>query len=214
MDVPLPARPRLTRPMLFLVFGSTGVREDGGAGRSARAASSRSLACHDFDEMGVPVGRRHSSGGSARTRVGFVQGARAPIARASITCSRVRRRSESCSQRRRPRARWGGVALLDCSDEVQDPLGSPRLGRSRCATYLNWACWMRGHAADPRWQPDVIRDAAGGRDALGALERLGARRPALARTSHRRVVFWRCTPSPSGWSRGSRPSARFALRSA
>jgi hypothetical protein len=27
--------------------------------------------------------------------------------------------------------------------------------------YLTWAAWMRGHAGDPSWQPDVIRHREG-----------------------------------------------------
>jgi hypothetical protein len=53
-----------------------------------------------------------------------------------------------------------GIAacLIDCSDEER----RRRLG-SRTASFgqahYNWAAWMRGHAADPQWEPHVIRDA-------------------------------------------------------
>jgi hypothetical protein len=58
-------------------------------------------------------------------------------------------------------AQLDGVAglLLDCSDEVRiDRLG----GRASVPLdeVLSWAAWMRGHAADPRWRPEVIRDGA------------------------------------------------------
>ena len=32
--------------------------------------------------------------------------------------------------------------------------------------YLNWAAWLRGHAADPRWRAHVIRDAETGGELL------------------------------------------------
>jgi hypothetical protein len=53
-----------------------------------------------------------------------------------------------------------GIAacLIDCSDEER----RRRLG-SRTASFgqahYNWAAWMRGHAADPQWEPHVIREA-------------------------------------------------------
>ena len=46
--------------------------------------------------------------------------------------------------------------LLDCSDDVR----RMRLeGRTTgpLDDLLSWAAWMRGHAADPQWRPDVIR---------------------------------------------------------
>lgn len=62
-------------------------------------------------------------------------------------------------------ARLDGIAtiLLDCADVTRidrlrargdDPawIGQP---------VLNWASWQRMHAADPQWQPEVIRDDSG-----------------------------------------------------
>jgi hypothetical protein len=60
-----------------------------------------------------------------------------------------------------PRAtQLDGIAacLIDCSDEAR----RRRLaGRSTSfgQAHYSWAAWMRGHAADPQWEPHVIREA-------------------------------------------------------
>jgi hypothetical protein len=61
--------------------------------------------------------------------------------------------------------RLAGIAtiLLDCSDVVRIDRLHARgddpewIGQQM----LNWAAWQRRHAADPQWQPDVIRDDSG-----------------------------------------------------
>jgi hypothetical protein len=53
-----------------------------------------------------------------------------------------------------------GIAacLIDCSDgERRRRLGSRTASFGQA--HYNWATWMRGHAADPQWEPHVIREA-------------------------------------------------------
>ena len=61
-----------------------------------------------------------------------------------------------------------GVAacLLDCDDETRlarlqarGPEWLERTG-AELSSYIGWAAWMRGHAADPAHRPEVIRHPA------------------------------------------------------
>jgi hypothetical protein len=146
--------------MLFLLFGSTGF------GKSEALAELRrrrlpQLACHDFDEMGVPRGadlvwRQRLNERWVRAALeqqsrglDFVLAGQTPFGELLATPSA---------------AQLDGVAsvLLDCSDQVR----ISRLDETASAPLpdvLSWASWMRGHAADPRWRPEVIRDGAWGR---------------------------------------------------
>jgi hypothetical protein len=55
------------------------------------------------------------------------------------------------------------ACLIDCDDDAR--IARPRARGSQWRTgtggtlqdYLNWAAWMRRHAADPTWRIDVIR---------------------------------------------------------
>ncbi len=52
--------------------------------------------------------------------------------------------------------------LLDCGDPVRiDRIRSRDQGRdSASQEMLNWAAWLRMHASDPTWRPDVIQKRA------------------------------------------------------
>ena len=58
------------------------------------------------------------------------------------------------------------ACLLDCDDETRilrlRARGPEWFARSAgdLQDYLNWATWMRRHAADPTWRTDVIRHEA------------------------------------------------------
>jgi len=53
--------------------------------------------------------------------------------------------------------------LIDCDDQTRiarlRPRGPEWFARTagELQDYLNWAAWMRGHAADPSWRTEVIR---------------------------------------------------------
>src|SRR5574341_444200 len=58
-----------------------------------------------------------------------------------------------------PRLDGLAVCLLDCDDVVRiDRMRSS--GKRVDQDRLNWAAWLRMHAIDPQWQPDVIRDGS------------------------------------------------------
>lgn len=52
--------------------------------------------------------------------------------------------------------------LLDCADPVRiERIRSREQGRNSASQEtLNWAAWLRMHAVDPTWRPDVIRKRA------------------------------------------------------
>lgn len=59
------------------------------------------------------------------------------------------------------------ACLLDCDDHTRtarmNARGSEWLARNggRIEDFLSWAAWMRRHAADPQWRPEVIRHNGG-----------------------------------------------------
>ena len=50
------------------------------------------------------------------------------------------------------------VSLLDCDDVLRIDRLRSRGTRPGTQDTLNWSAWLRMHAEDPRWRPDVIRD--------------------------------------------------------
>lgn len=149
--------------MLFLLFGSSA------AGKSFTLSALRDrvpdLAVHDFDEIGVPPGadtaRRHRANEEWVLRAlayekdgtDFLLAGQTPFGELLATPSA-------------PLVQAISACLLDVDDDT-------RIGRLRTRgsdwfagaegelqDYLSWAAWMRGHASDPTWQPDVIRHKA------------------------------------------------------
>ena len=149
------------RVVLFLLFGSSG------SGKTFTLKTLRErlpeLAIHDFDEIGVPAGAdtswRHRTTEEWVQRalhyqaegVDLVLGGNTPLGELLATPS-----ADGLD----------GIAacLIDCDDETRvarlQARGSEWLSRSGNVDfrgYLGWAEWMRQHAADPTWQPEVIR---------------------------------------------------------
>ncbi len=146
--------------MLFLLFGSSG------AGKTFVLPLLRRrlprVAVHDFDEGGVPSGAdtawRHQRNERWVERaldyqalgVGVVLAGQTPFGELLATPSADR---------------LDGVAacLLDCDDAVRTARlkarGDAWFARTGgdLEAYLNWAEWMRRHAADPGFRQDVIR---------------------------------------------------------
>lgn len=147
--------------MLFLLFGSSG------AGKTAalEALDRRELpglALHDFDEIGVPhranvAWRRRGNEYWIRRALEYqANGAdlllagQTPFGELLATPSATRLAPIS-------------ACLLDCDDETRLARLRPRgrawiaRGGGQLEDYVNWAEWMRRHAADPTWRTDVIR---------------------------------------------------------
>ncbi len=149
--------------MLFLLFGSTA------AGKTFALHALRDrvpeLAIHDFDEIGVPPGAdtvwRHRANEKWVRRALDYQTAGTDLLLAGQTPFGELLATPSASLLEAISA-----CLIDCDDDT-------RVARLRARgpewfahsagdleDYLNWAEWMRRHATDPTWRPDVIREDA------------------------------------------------------
>ena len=143
--------------MLFLLFGASA------AGKTFVLGALRGrvpdVAIHDFDEIGVPPGadtvwRQRANEEWVRRALDYqtegidlVLAGQTPFGEllASPSASLL----ESIS-----------ACLIDCDDDTRvtrlRARGPERLAHLQ--EYLNWAEWMRRHASDPAWRPDVIRN--------------------------------------------------------
>ena len=146
--------------VLFLLFGSSAsgktVAIDALRGRVA------GVAVHDFDEIGVPSGAntawRHRASEEWVRRALEYQARGLDVLLAGQTPL-----GELLATPSAPLLDAISACLLDCDDETRiarlRPRGPGWLARSagELEHYLSWAAWMRGHATDPAWRPDVIR---------------------------------------------------------
>ena len=147
--------------VLFLLFGSSA------AGKShaldeLRTRGIADLAIHDFDEIGVPVGAdmawRHGANEAWLRRGLDYQAEGVDLLLAGQTPL-----GEVLAAQSAPRFEAISACLIDCSDEVREARlrarGTDwfeRVGGSM-QDYVSWADWMRRHATDPTWMPEVIR---------------------------------------------------------
>jgi hypothetical protein len=143
--------------VIFLLFGSSG------SGKTAALEAVRGrlpgLPCHDFDEIGVPsdADRRW------RQEANEAWLKRALAYRAEGLDILLAGQTPFGELLATPSAAEAGPAtalLLDCSDDVRRARLELRGVGPPLPDLLSWASWLRGHAADPRWRPDVICDDA------------------------------------------------------
>lgn len=149
--------------MLFLLFGSSA------AGKTfvldALQGQVANLALHDFDEIEVPSGADTSWRHRANERwlqraldyeaqgIDLLLAGQTPLGEVLAAPSAAKLEAIS-------------ACLIDCDDETRieriQARGPEWLQRTGGALedYINWADWMRGHAADPAWRVDVIRHEA------------------------------------------------------
>jgi hypothetical protein len=145
--------------VLFLVFGSSA------AGKTSALRALRglfgNLAIHDFDEIGVPPGAdtawRHRANEQWVRRALEYQSEGTDLLLAGQTPF-----GELLATPSAPRLEAISGCLLDCDDETRvarlrarGPEWFDRTGGD-LRDYLNWAAWMRAHAANPIWRTDVI----------------------------------------------------------
>lgn len=148
--------------MLFLVFGSSA------AGKTFALNAVRGrigdLAIHDFDEIGVPSHadmtwrQRSNEVWIARAIEYQVRGVDLLLAGQTPIGELLASPSASSLEAI-------SACLIDCDDETRVARlygRGPQSERSGgdLDAYLAWAEWMRRHADDPRWRPDVIREGA------------------------------------------------------
>lgn len=146
--------------MLFLLFGSSAagktVTLDALRGRVAR------LAVHDFDEIAVPAGadtawRHRATEEWVRRALAYQADATDLLLAGQIPIG------ELLAAPSAPKLDAVAACLLDCDDETRlarlRARGPEWLARvpGELQDYVNWADWMRRHAADPQWMKHVIQ---------------------------------------------------------
>jgi hypothetical protein len=146
--------------VIFLLFGSSAAGKtsvlDDVRGRVA------GLAVHDFDEIGVPPGAdpawRHRADERWVRRAIDYQSEGTDLLLAAQTPF-----GELLAAPSAPRLEAISACLLDCDDETRvarlHARGPAWFARTKGALddSMQWAAWMRGHAADPSWRTEVIR---------------------------------------------------------
>lgn len=146
--------------MLFLLFGSSAAGKtfvlDELRGRVA------DLAVHDFDEIGIPSDA--ATAWRQRADEQWVQRALEYQCRGiDLLLAGQTPLGELLAAPSAPKLDAISACLLDCDDETRVArlrARGPKWGARHSGgleDYLSWAAWMRGHAADPAWRPDVIR---------------------------------------------------------
>jgi hypothetical protein len=146
--------------MLFLLFGSSA------AGKTFALEALRDrvehLAIHDFDEIGVPPGADtawrqraneqwvHRALEYQAAGIDLLLAGQTPFGELLATPSATSLEAIS-------------ACLIDVDDDTRverlqarGPEWFERTG-GELQGYLAWAAWMRGHAADPSWQTNVIQ---------------------------------------------------------
>jgi hypothetical protein len=148
---------------LFLLFGSSA------AGKTSTLEALRprfpELAMHDFDEIGVPpdadTAWRQRMNEVWVKRALEVQAGGGDFLLAGQTPFGELLATPSASRLHAVRG-----CLIDCDDETRlarlRARGQHWLARSSgdVEAHVGWAEWMRHHAVDPSWHPEVIRHTA------------------------------------------------------
>jgi hypothetical protein len=151
-------------PVLFLLFGSSGVGKTAVVG-AVRARKPSRLAVHEFDELHVPVGA--DTAWRQRANEAWVRRALAYQARGlDLLLAGQTPFGELLATPSAPHLAGISACLLDCDETTQRARLRKRGDGWRAPTggtvqdYVNWAAWMRQHAADPRARPEVITSGA------------------------------------------------------
>jgi hypothetical protein len=145
--------------VLFLLFGSSA------AGKTFALHALRDrvprLAIHDFDEIGVPA----DADRAWRQRANEIWLRRALDYQAQgidLLLAGQTPLGELLATPSAPLLDGISACLVDCDDETRirrlRERGPEWWARSSgdLGDYLSWAAWMRGHAEDPRFMPEVI----------------------------------------------------------
>jgi hypothetical protein len=139
--------------VLFLLFGSSASGKSVALTELRRRRVAR-LAIHDFDEIGVPV----EPDRAWRQRANETWLCRALEYRAKgmdVLLAGQTPFGELLATPSAPLLDGISACLLDCDDATRVTRLRMR-GEGDLDAYLSWADWMRRHAVDPRWMPEVI----------------------------------------------------------
>jgi hypothetical protein len=150
--------------MFFLLFGSSG---SGKTYLLDHLPPVDGLAVHRFDEVGVPPHPdrrwRHATTEQwVRRALEYQANGTDTLLEGQVPYG------ELLAAPSAPQLESVSACLLDCSDavrlarlEARGPGWLERAGGS-LDDYLAWAEWLRGHAHDPRYRPEVITEDADG----------------------------------------------------
>lgn len=141
--------------MLFLLWGASG------SGKTtvmhALASELTEFATHDFDEVGVPtnpdaVWRHKMAEAWVRRALDYQAEGRHLLLSAQLPFGELL----ACPSA--PALDSVAGCLLDCDDYERVDRIRGRGARAEAATQdmLCWAAWLRMHARDPQWHPDVV----------------------------------------------------------
>jgi hypothetical protein len=150
--------------VLLLLFGASAA----GKTFALDALRKRMLvaAIHDFDEIGVPAGA--NAGWRQRSNEVWIRRALDHQARGiDVVLAGQTPFGELLAAPSAPLLEAISGCLIDCDDETRCARLRARGPEwlARCGgdlrDHLHWAEWMRRHAGDPAWRPEVIRQATG-----------------------------------------------------
>jgi hypothetical protein len=146
--------------VLFLLFGSSA------AGKTCALGLLRdrveALATHDFDELGVPPGADSAWRRGANERW-LRRALQYQTHGTDLLLAGQTPFGELLAAPSAPHVEAISACLIDCDDGTRvgrlQARGADWLARSgsEIEDYLSWAAWMRGHAANPTWRAEVIR---------------------------------------------------------
>jgi hypothetical protein len=148
--------------VLLLLFGSSAAGKTSALGALRERMTEPAI--HDFDEIGVPTGA--DTGWRQRSNEGWIRRALDYQARGiDLVLAGQTPFGELLAAPSAPLLEAISACLIDCDDETRRARlrarGPAWLERSSgdLHDHLNWAEWMRRHASDPAWRPEVIREA-------------------------------------------------------
>ncbi len=143
--------------MIFFLTGASGAGKTACMPDLARLLPE--VALHDFDEPGVPPGagkvwRQETTEAWLQRGIAYAREGRDLIVSGGAVPGEVL----AC-----PSAADAGpiaLCLLDCGDVERIDRLRARGTHGCTQEMLSWSAWLRVHAADPGWRPDVIQDGA------------------------------------------------------
>jgi len=143
--------------MIFFVTGASGSGKTACMPDLARLLPSAEVS--DFDSLGVPpnadkVWRQQSTEAWLRRGVALACEGRDLVVCGTTVLGEIL----ACPSA--PDAGPLAACLLDCADVLRVARLRERGTHGCTQDMLSWAAWLRLHAVDPGWRPDVVRDVA------------------------------------------------------
>jgi uridine phosphorylase len=141
--------------MIFFVTGASGSGKTACMPDLARLLPSAEV--RDFDSLGVPpnadkVWRQQSTEEWLRRGMELARDGRDLVVCGTAVLGEIL----ACPSA--PEAGPIAACLLDCGDVLRVERLRERGTHGCTQDMLSWAAWLRLHAADPRWRPDVVRE--------------------------------------------------------